>query len=92
MNYLFGTGLIGAITAGASLLRGSRDTPITWRAVLAWVSWGITLALAIGSVIDTYRSRQGRPVADDSPLTSKKAKKSAKTMKKAAKQLGNSAN
>lgn len=74
MRYLFGTGLIGAITAGYSLLRGSRETEITWRSVLAWVSWAITLCLAIGGVIDLRRAEKGRPVAADSPYAAKQVK------------------
>lgn len=88
MRYLFSTGLIGAITAGLSLLRGTRDAPITWRAVLAWVSWGITLALAIGAVVDMRRDEHGIAVAADSPLApkqDKRAKKQRKAVEKAAK-------
>ena len=61
MGYIFGTGIIGAITAGLSLLRGSREEQWTWRTALAWLSWGITLALAIGSISDLYRERRGKP-------------------------------
>lgn len=88
MRYLFSTGLIGAITAGMSLLRGTRDAPITWRAVLAWVSWGITLALAIGAAVDMRRDERGVAVALDSPLAAKqdkRAKKQLKAVEKAAK-------
>ncbi len=81
MRYLFSTGIIGAVTTGLTLLRGSREQRITWRAVLGWVSWAIMAALSVGAVIDTYRDRHGLPVATDSPLmtkkrSSKKAKKS----------------
>ncbi|MGF6821334.1 hypothetical protein M2317_000220 [Microbacterium sp. ZKA21] len=85
MRYLFGTGLIGAITAGASLLRGTREEPITWRAVLAWLSWGITLALAIGALVDMRRDEKGLVVAADSPLApvqDKRARKAAKRVEK----------
>lgn len=88
MRYLFGSGLIGAITAGLSLLRGTRDAPITWRAVLAWISWGITLALAIGAVVDMRRDANGITVAADSPLApkqNKRADKQLKAIEKAAK-------
>lgn len=84
MRYLFGTGLVGALTTGVSLLRGSRQAPITWRSSLAWVSWGITLALAIGSVIDMNRVSRGKPIADDSPLSAKQAKEAKKAEKKSA--------
>ena len=88
MRYLFSTGLIGAITAGMSLLRGTREAPSTWRAVLAWISWGITLALAIGAAVDMRRDERGLSVAYDSPLApkqTKRAKKQLKAIEKAAK-------
>lgn len=87
MRYLFGTGLIGAITAGVSLLRGTRDAPITWRAVLAWVSWAITVALAVGTVIDMRRDERGENVAYDSPLATEQRKRAAKVAKLEAKQV-----
>jgi hypothetical protein len=56
-KYVFGTGLIGAITSGLELLRGLRDEdePFTWRHALLWLSWGITVALTIGAMVDTRR-------------------------------------
>jgi hypothetical protein len=56
-KYVFGTGLIGAITTGLELLRGLREDeePFTWRHVLIWLSWGITVALTVGAIVDTRR-------------------------------------
>ena len=74
-QYIFGTGLLSAITGGITLLRALRnDEPFTWRTALAWLSWGITLALAIGSVVDTRRARRGRVIAGDSPVAEKQQK------------------
>ncbi|ALX66843.1 hypothetical protein [Microbacterium sp. XT11] len=85
MRYLFSTGLFAAITGGITLLRGSRETPVTWRSVLAWVSWGITFALAIGAVIDTRRDERGDPAPADSPLAPVQEKRAKKAEKAAAK-------
>ena len=74
MNYLSGTGLIGAIMTGVTLLRGSRETKITWRSALAWVSWGISISLAIGAVVDTRRARRGKLIDQDSPVAPKAKK------------------
>ncbi|MFG6401726.1 MULTISPECIES: hypothetical protein [unclassified Microbacterium] len=69
-KYLFGTGLISAITSGLTLIRSLRSNePFSWRQALAWASWGITLALAIGSVVDTRRASRGKTIAGDSPLS-----------------------
>ena len=78
-KYLLGTGLIGAITSGYSLLRGSNDQRFTWRVALAWVSWGITFALAIGEVRDIRIASQGGRVPDDSPIAGKEHKYAAES-------------
>ncbi len=82
MRYLFRTGLFGAISTGFTLLRGTRDKPITWRAVLGWLSWAITLALAIGAVSDMRRQERGLPVAVDSPLAPKPDKKKGREVRR----------
>lgn len=87
MRYLFSTGLVAAISAGISLLRGTRQQPITWRAVLSWVSWGITMALAVGAVIDMNRERRGVLVDADSPQSVKKAKKAQRLQFRSQKAL-----
>lgn len=67
MRIFFGSGLLSSITSGLALLRAARDdAPFTWRQALAWLSWGITLALAIGSVVDARRASQGKLIPTDS--------------------------
>jgi hypothetical protein len=67
-KYLFGSGLFSALLGGVTLLRGLRDHEgFTWRTALAWASWAITLALAIGAIVDTFRAGRGHLVAGDSP-------------------------
>ncbi|MCR2763584.1 hypothetical protein NQ152_08685 [Microbacterium sp. zg.B48] len=74
-KYLFGTGILTAITGGITLLRGLReDAPFTWRTALGWLSWGITLALAIGAIVDTRRASHGAVIAADSPVHGKEQK------------------
>lgn len=68
-KYVFGTGIISAVTGGLTLLRAAReDAPFSWRTALAWLNWGITLALAIGAIVDTRRASRGGRVAPDSPI------------------------
>ncbi|GAA5028101.1 hypothetical protein ACFQRL_06115 [Microbacterium fluvii] len=78
-DYLFGTGIVGAITSGLTLMRTMRGgAPFTWRAALAMISWLITLALAIGAIVDTRNARRGHSVAADSPVAEKQHKLAAK--------------
>jgi len=87
MRYLFSTGLVAAISAGVSLLRRTRAEPVTWRSVLSWVSWGITMALAVGAVVDMNRERRGALVDADSPQSVKKAKKAQRLQFRSQKAL-----
>ncbi|MFT4221145.1 MAG: hypothetical protein QM611_11615 [Microbacterium sp.] len=81
-KYLFGTGIIGAVTSGFSLLQELRGAErFTWRTALAWLSWGITLALAIGAIVDTRRATRGVLVADDSPVHGKENKLAKKRLR-----------
>lgn len=74
-KYLFGTGLLTAITGGLTLMRGLRaDAPFTWRTALGWLSWGISLALAIGAIVDTRRAARGGVIPNDSPVHGKEQK------------------
>ncbi|WP_156759394.1 hypothetical protein [Microbacterium karelineae] len=68
-KYLLGTGIIGAVTSGWSLLKGSDAQPFTWRVALAWLSWGITFALSIGMILDIRRASHGGTVSEDSPIS-----------------------
>lgn len=74
-KYLFGTGIITAVISGLGLMRGLReDAPFTWRTALSWISWGITLALAIGAIVDTRRASRGVLIAPDSPIAGREKK------------------
>ncbi|WP_106814198.1 hypothetical protein [Microbacterium timonense] len=74
-KYLFGTGILTAFTGGLTLLRGLREhEPFTWRQALAWLSWGISLALAIGAIVDVRRASHGATVDKDSPVHGRESK------------------
>ncbi|WP_460774275.1 hypothetical protein [Microbacterium sp. GXF7504] len=70
-GYLFGSGLFSAILGGFTLLKSLRnsDEPFTWRTALAWLSWGTTMALAIGTVVDLFRAKRGHIVPSDSRVS-----------------------
>ncbi|GAA5208147.1 hypothetical protein [Microbacterium kyungheense] len=74
-KYLFGTGIITAFTGGLTLLRALRENePFTWRTALAWASWGISLALAVGAIVDVRRASRGHLIAGDSPVHGREKK------------------
>ncbi|MEJ1155745.1 MULTISPECIES: hypothetical protein [Microbacterium] len=74
-SYVFGTGLLSALTGGLTLVRGLREGgPFTWRQALAWASWGITVALVVGAIVDTRRAEKGKLAPVDSPVHGKESK------------------
>jgi len=73
-KYLTGTGLIGTLSTGYSMLRSANDQRFTWRSGLAWLSWGITFALTIGTILDIRKASVGREVPQDSPIKGKEKK------------------
>jgi len=51
-KYLFNGSMISAVFGGISALQATRQGPRDWKLILLWVSWGISLALAISTVVD----------------------------------------
>jgi hypothetical protein len=50
-KFIFNSSLLGAVFGAVSIARATRSGPRDWRLALLWASWGITVALAIGSVL-----------------------------------------
>lgn len=57
-KFLFSGAVLSALFGGVSALRATREGPRDWRTVLLWVSWGATLATAIGTVIIDAREAE----------------------------------
>lgn len=49
-KFIFNGSIIGAIASGFAVIQTTRRGPRDWRLVLMWLSWGLTVALAVGSV------------------------------------------
>ncbi|MCU1479025.1 MAG: hypothetical protein JWQ64_3718 [Subtercola sp.] len=54
-KYIFNTSIIGAVASGFAVIQTTRKGPRDWRLLLMWVSWGLTIALAVGSVLQDDR-------------------------------------
>lgn len=80
--YIFGSGLFSTITSGMSLLKSVRGgEPFTWRTALLLASWGISLALAIGTIVDIKRVQTGRGVPAGSPALGRDEEKREKRLR-----------
>lgn len=57
-KYLFNGSMISAVFGGISALQATRQGPRDWKLILLWVSWGISLALAISTVLDESKQAE----------------------------------
>ena len=58
-KFIFSSSVISAIFSGWSTLQMTRQGPRDWRLILMWVSWGLSLAIAIGTVLDESNDDHG---------------------------------
>ena len=54
-KFIRGT-LISAVIGGWSTLQTTRKGPRDWRLILMWVSWAITVVIAVDSVVEQSRA------------------------------------
>lgn len=51
-KFIFSSSVISALFSGWSTLQITRQGPRDWRLALMWLSWALSLAIAIGTVLD----------------------------------------
>ncbi len=50
-RFLFNTSILGALFGVFGVAQATRRGPRDWRLILMWISWGLTVAIAVGTVI-----------------------------------------
>lgn len=54
-KFLLNPGVLTAVAGAAGVFKVTKDAPMNWRSLLLWGSWGIGVALAVGSVLEKDR-------------------------------------
>ncbi len=57
-RFILNTSVLGALFGAFGVIQSTRRGPRDWRLALAWVSWGITVAIAVGTVIDESKAAE----------------------------------
>jgi hypothetical protein len=57
-KFIFSTTVLGAIFGGWGTIQQTRRGPRDWRLILMWLSWGLTVAIAIGTVAENSRTAE----------------------------------
>ncbi len=50
-RFLFNTTVLSSVVGVWSVIQATRRGPRDWRLIAMWVSWGLTVAVAIGTVV-----------------------------------------
>jgi uncharacterized membrane protein YraQ (UPF0718 family) len=57
-KFILNTSVLSAVASGWGVVQTTRHGPRDWRLVLMYVSWGISLAIAVGTVIEESKAEQ----------------------------------
>lgn len=49
-KFIFSTTVLSAVFGGWSTLQATKKGPRDWRIALMWISWALTVAVAVGTV------------------------------------------
>ncbi len=50
-RFMFNTTLLSAVFGGWGTVQATRKGPRDWRLLMMWISWGATVAIAVGTII-----------------------------------------
>lgn len=57
-RFIFSSAMFGVLTGGWSVVQATRRGPRDWRLLLTWLSWALTAAVAIGTVMKESHDRE----------------------------------
>lgn len=55
-KFLFNTSVLSAAFGVIGIVQMTRKGPRDWRLVLQWLSWGMSIAIAVGTVLDDQKA------------------------------------
>ncbi|TPW77173.1 hypothetical protein [Schumannella soli] len=55
-KYLLNTSVLSSLFGAFGLVQTTRKGPKDWRLALMWISWAMTVAIAVGTVIEDNRA------------------------------------
>jgi len=55
-KFIFSTTVLGALFGGWTTVQQTRRGPRDWRLILMWISWALTVAIAVGTVAENSKT------------------------------------
>lgn len=59
-KFIFSGTFLSALFGGLTMVKATKRGPRDWRLILMWVSWGLTVAIAVGSVLKKQENNELR--------------------------------
>jgi hypothetical protein len=63
-KYILNGAMLSALFGAFSAIQATRKGPRDWRLILAWVSWGLSIAIAVGSVQKQAEAAEAEDAAE----------------------------
>lgn len=57
-KFILNTSVLGSIFGAFGVIQATRRGPRDWRLILMWISWAITVAVAVGTVVETHKEAE----------------------------------
>lgn len=57
-KFILNTSVLSSLFGAVGLAKTTKSGPRDWRLILMWLSWGATVAIAVGTVIEQSRDAE----------------------------------
>lgn len=57
-KFIFNFSVLSSLFGAVGLARTTKTGPRDWRLILLWVAWGISVAIAVGTVIEQSKDHE----------------------------------
>ena len=57
-RFIFNTHVLGAVAGAWGPIQATRHGPRDWRLALLWVGWGLSVAVAVGTVVEEAKAER----------------------------------
>lgn len=57
-KFVFNSSVLSSLFSALGVVQATRKGPRDWRLILMWISWAISVAIAVGTVIETTKDSE----------------------------------
>ena len=57
-KFILNTSVLSSVFGAYGVVQATRRGPRDWRLILMWISWAITVAIAVGTVVEKNRDAE----------------------------------